>query len=294
METNAMRYYQLSSGDDRRLCVETGGKVYDLTSANRSIHGFRDLASASSIAGLSIDDVADRLLRDLESIDPGTVERTDEPPATADEVWAAGVTYRISEQAREEESTMPDMYLNVYDSSRPEVFFKATPSRVVGPNDEVGIRSDSEWDVPEPELAVVLYQGEIVGYTIGNDMSSRSIEGENPLYLPQAKIYDRCCSIGPCIRSADSIGDPHDLKMDMEISRDGRTLYQEATSTAEMVRTVSELVDCYAKHNAIPELSVLLTGTSLVPDDDFTLQEGDVIDIEIDDIGTLTNPVVQV
>lgn len=289
-----MRYYQLSAGDNRRLCVEADNSVYDLTSANRSVRGFRDLISASTVTGLPIDDVTDRLLEDLETIDPGRVERTDEPPVTADEVWAAGVTYQISEQAREEESTMPDMYLDVYDNSRPEVFFKATPSRVVGPNDKVGIRSDSEWDVPEPELAVVLYQGEIVGYTIGNDMSSRSIEGENPLYLPQAKIYDRCCSIGPCIRSADSIGDPHDLKMGMEISRDGRTLYQEATSTAEMARTVSELVDCYVKHNAIPELSVLLTGTSLVPDDDFTLQEGDVIDIEIDGIGTLTNPVVQV
>lgn len=291
---NDMRYYQLSAGDNRRLCVEADSSVYDLTSANRSVRGFRDLISASSVTGLPIDDVTNRLLEDLETIDPGRVERTDEPPVTADEVWAAGVTYQISEQAREEESTMPDMYLDVYDNSRPEVFFKATPSRVVGPNDKVGIRSDSEWDVPEPELAVVLYQGEIVGYTIGNDMSSRSIEGENPLYLPQAKIYDRCCSIGPCIRSADSIGDPHDLKMGMEISRDGRTLYQEATSTAEMARTVSELVDCYVKHNAVPELSVLLTGTSLVPDDDFTLQEGDVIDIEIDDIGRLTNTVVQV
>lgn len=289
-----MRYYQLAAGDDGRLCVETGGDVYDLTSANRGIRGFGDLVSASSIADVPIDDVTDRLLGELDPLDPGVVEDTDRPPVAADEIWAAGVTYSISEQAREEESSMPDMYLNVYDNDRPEVFFKATPNRVVGPNDAVGIRSDSEWDVPEPELAVVLHQGEIVGYTIGNDMSSRSIEGENPLYLPQAKVYDRCCSIGPCIRSADAIDDPHDLEMSMEISRDGRTLYEEATSTAEMVRTVPELVECYARHNAIPEMSVLLTGTSLVPDDGFTLQEGDVVDIEIDDIGTLTNPVVEV
>lgn len=289
-----MRYYQLAAGDDRRLCVETGGKTYDLTAANAGLHGFRDLASAASIAGLAIDDVTDRLLEDLDPIDPGAAEGTDRPPVTVDEVWAAGVTYSISEQAREEESTMPDMYLNVYDNSRPEVFFKATPNRVVGPNDQVGIRSDSEWDVPEPELAVVLYQGDIVGYTIGNDMSSRSIEGENPLYLPQAKVYDRCCSIGPCIRSAESIDDPHDLEMGMEITRDGRTLYEEATSTAEMVRTVPELVECYANHNAIPDLAVLLTGTSLVPDDGFTLREGDVVDIEIDEIGTLRNSVVTV
>lgn len=180
---------------------------------------------------------------------------------------------------------MPEMYLNIYDDSRPEVFFMPAPNRVVGPNDEVGIRSDSDWDVPEPELAIVLYQGEIVGYMIGSDMSSRSIEGENPLYLPQAKIYDRCCSIGPCIRSADSIDDPHNLEMSMGISRDGRALYQGTTSTAEMVRTAPELVNCYANHNAMPNLSVLLTGISLVPDDEFTLQEGDVVDIEIEKSG---------
>lgn len=125
-------------------------------------------------------------------------------------------------------------------------------------------------------------------------MSSRSIEGENPLYLPQAKVYDRCCSIGPYVRSAHSLEDPHDLEMNMKISRDEQILYEGETSTAEMVRTVPELVDCYTKHNAVPELSVLLTGTSLVPDDSFSLREGDVVDIEIDDIGTLTNPVTTV
>lgn len=289
-----MRYYQLAAGDTRRLCVETGGSIYDLTSTRRNLRGFRDLVHASSITDLSIDDITDRLLDELDAIDPDAVERTDEPPLAADEVWAAGVTYQISEEARKEESSMPDMYLDVYDNSRPEVFFKATPSRVVGPNDDVGIRADSEWDVPEPELGVVLYQGDIVGYTIGNDMSSRSIEGQNPLYLPQAKVYDRCCSIGPCIRSTSSIDDPHDLEMSMEITRNGDELYRETTSTAKMVRTVSELVDCYKRHNALPELSVLLTGTSLVPDDGFTLEEGDVIEIEIEDIGTLTNPVTEV
>ncbi|AGB38892.1 fumarylacetoacetate hydrolase family protein [Natronococcus occultus] len=287
-----MRYYQPSAGDDSRLCVKTGGNAYDLTSANQNIREFRDLLRASSIADLTIDEVTERLIENLDPLDEdGEIEGL---PLVADEVWAAGVTYQISEQAREQESSMPDMYLNVYDSNRPEVFFKATPSRVVGPTEDVGIRSDSDWDVPEPELAVVLYQGEIVGYTIGNDMSSRSIEGENPLYLPQAKVYDRCCSIGPYVRSADSLEDPHDLKMNMEISRDERILYEGETSTAEMVRTVPELVDCYTKHNAVPELSVLLTGTSLVPDDGFSLREGDVVDIEIDDIGTLTNSVTTV
>jgi 2-dehydro-3-deoxy-D-arabinonate dehydratase len=189
---------------------------------------------------------------------------------------------------------MPEVYLDVYEDDRPEVFFKATPSRTVGPNESVGIREDSSWDVPEPELGVVLYRGNIVGYTVGNDMSSRSIEGENPLYLPQAKVYDRCCSIGPCVATLGSIGDPHDLQISMRIERGGETVYEESTSTAEMVRTCKELVSYYARHNRIPRVVVLLTGTSLVPDESFTLAESDDVTIEIEDIGTLRNDVVTV
>jgi len=211
-----------------------------------------------------------------------------------EEVWAAGVTYEISEQAREQESGMADVYLDVYDAERPEIFFKATPSRTVGPGGAIGVRGDSDWNVPEPELGVVLYDGDIVGYTVGNDVSSRDIEGDNPLYLPQAKVYDRCCSIGPCVVGADGVDDPHDLAMSMQINRDGETVYDDATATAEMARTCEELVAYWQAHNSVPELGVLLTGTSLVPEDEFTLMPGDEVRIDIEGIGELVNPVIEV
>lgn len=287
-----MRYYQSKVEDGRHLFVESESGTYDLTSANADIDSFGALLRAADDGGTTIDAVVEDSLNEETAVDevPGTLSE----PIDAEEVWAAGVTYRISEEAREAESETPDIYLNVYDAERPEIFFKSTPSRTVGPNDAVGIRSDSDWDVPEPELGVVLHHGEIVGYTIGNDMSSRSIEGENPLYLPQAKMYDRCCSIGPCVATTGTIGDPHDLRMSMSITRDGEVLYDDWTSTSEMVRSCEELVSYYTRHNSVPEFSVLLTGTSLVPEQDFTLEEGDQIHIEIEDIGTLENEVLPV
>lgn len=284
-----MRYYRLPGP---RLIAEDDETAYDLTSATDDLLVFRDLARAANVVGDSIDDVARAIIDRAEPI--GEEELAPGRPCHPDEVWAAGVTYAISEQAREEESGMPDMYLDVYEAERPEVFFKATPNRTVGPGEAVGIRADSDWDVPEPELAVVLYAGEIAGYTIGNDMSSRSIEGANPLYLPQAKIYDRCCSIGPCVASASTIEEPHGLEMSMQIERGGEVMFDDATNTGEMVRTCQELVDYYTRHNAVPKLAVLLTGTSLVPPDEFTLQEGDAVTITIDGIGTLENTVVEV
>ncbi|AEH38371.1 fumarylacetoacetate hydrolase family protein [Halopiger xanaduensis] len=296
-----MRYYQLREEGTPRLAVQTTDGLYDLTAAKPQLRTLEDLFTAATIADSSLDRVAERLLDGAAVLSPDVLDADGDgddgavsAPISSGEVWAAGVTYRISEEARKAESSMEDMYIDVYDSERPEVFFKATPSRTVGPDERVGIRADSEWDVPEPELGVVLSDGEIVGYTIGNDMSSRSIEGRNPLYLPQAKVYDRCCSIGPCVRSADSVDDPHDLEMWMTISRDGEVLYDDSTNTGKMVRSVEELVDCYTSHNAVPEVSVLLTGTSLVPDDDFTLREGDLIEIGVEDIGTLSNTVVEV
>lgn len=290
-----MRYYQLREGETLRLAVETAGSAYDLTAATEQLHTFEDILRAAAVTNDSIDAITDRLLEDAAVLSDGVLEeRGPKAPISSGEVWAAGVTYRISEKARKAESSMPDMYLDVYESDRPEVFFKATPERTVGPGDGVGIRADSEWDVPEPELGIVLFEGNIVGYTIGNDMSSRSIEGQNPLYLPQAKVYDRCCSLGPCIRSADSIDDPHDLEMWMTVSRDNDVLYDESTSTSKMVRSVDELVDCYVTHNAVPDVSVLLTGTSLVPDEEFTLREGDTVDIGLEEIGILSNTVVEV
>ena len=150
------------------------------------------------------------------------------------------------------------------------------------------------WDVPEPELALVIYDGDIVGFTIGNDMSSRSIEGENPLYLPQAKVYDRFCAVGPCIATPATVGDPHDLDVEMAISRGGETIFEGDTTTAEMIKTCDDLVSHLVKSNQVPKTAVLLTGTALVPNDDFTLRPDDRIDISIEDIGVLTNTVREV
>jgi 2-dehydro-3-deoxy-D-arabinonate dehydratase len=285
-----MRYYRESGADGPRLIAESDEGTYDLTAVKPDLASFGDLARAAAVTDRGVDEVAEPLVDEAPEY-----EGTDDPAApVVDEVWAAGVTYEISEQARESESGMPEMYLDVYEADRPEVFFKATPGRTVGPGEAIGVRGDAEWNVPEPELGIVLHRGEIVGYTVGNDVSSRDIEGANPLYLPQAKVYDRCCALGPCVASPESVGDPHDLAMSMTITRDGEQVFEGSTSTGEMVRTCEELVDYYTRHNAVPERSVLLTGTSIVPDDEFTLQEDDSVHIEIEGIGVLETPVVTV
>lgn len=285
-----MRYYARTASNGARLVAETDTQAYDLTAAASDLDGFRDLAATAAIAGTSIDDVAERHLDAATPVSPQELAAV-ERPVRPDEVWAAGVTYKISEEARQSESGMPEMYIDAYESERPEIFFKATASRTVGNGDAIGIREDSGWDVPEPELGVVLYNGSIVGYTVANDVSSRAIEGANPLYLPQAKIYDKSCAIGPCVASVDSVGDPHDLAMTMEIRRDGELVFDDSTSTAEMVRTCEELVSYYTNHNAVSGLSVLMTGTGLVPPDDFTLAPDDEVRITIENIGTLENTV---
>jgi 2-dehydro-3-deoxy-D-arabinonate dehydratase len=287
-----MRYYLLPGPNgeaDRSLVAATGTAAYDLTAVNPDLRSVADLAMAADLVDADLDAVAEGLLGDAPAVD--TDRLGDAAAPRPDEVWAAGVTYEISEQAREAESGMPEIYLDVYESERPELFFKATPDRVVGPGEAVGVRADSDWNVPEPELGVVLYRGSVVGYTVGNDVSSRAIEGENPLYLPQAKTYDRCCALGPCVASPATVGDPHDLAMSMTIERDGEAVFEDGTSTAEMVRTSEELVDWYRRHNSVPRTAVLLTGTSLVPPDEFTLRAGDEVTIEIEDVGTLRTPV---
>ncbi|HEU0114940.1 MAG TPA: fumarylacetoacetate hydrolase family protein, partial [Thermomicrobiales bacterium] len=182
----------------------------------------------------------------------------------------------------------------VYDADRPEIFFKATPARVVGPGTAVTIRADSGWDVPEPELALVLNSAlEIVGYTIGNDVSSRSIEGENPLYLPQAKVYSKCASLGPTVTLPWEIASLDALPIQLKIERGGATLFQGETSTAQIHRPFSELVAYLRACNEFPDGVVLMTGTGIVPPSEFTLEEGDVVEIAIAGFGTLRNPVVR-
>ena len=210
------------------------------------------------------------------------------------EVWAAGVTYKRSEEARVEESATPDIYSRVYRAERPELFFKANARRVAGPDAPVVVRSDSTWDVPEPELAIVVNaEGEIVGYTIGNDVSSRSIEGDNPLYLPQAKVYAGCCALGPWIIPVWEIADPYGLAIRMRIERGGRVHWQGETSMREFARRLDELVGYLFREDSFPEGVILSTGTALVPESPFTLESGDVVEIDVDGLGTLRNPVVR-
>lgn len=289
-----MRYYHAAVDADTTLVARDGGKAYDLTAARATLDSFRDLANVADVLGTDIDAVAEGVVDDAPLLDAESVEECAAMPAIPDEVWAAGVTYQTSSDAREEESGRDEIYQDVFENERPEIFFKATPSRTVGPGEGVGIREDSEWDVPEPELAVVVHQGTIVGYTVGNDASSRDIEGDNPLYLPQAKVYDRCCAIGPAIASPETVGDPRELEVSMSIERDGDTEFDGSTSTAKMARSPEELVSYLNRHNAIPELAVLLTGTSLVPEGGFTLREGDKVAIDIENIGQLENSVVSV
>lgn len=216
------------------------------------------------------------------------------PPIGTQEVWAAGVTYYRSRNARMQESKNAgggDFYDRVYHAERPELFFKATPHRVVGDGAKVAIREDAHWSVPEPELALFLSpRGKIAGYTIGNDMSSRDIEGENPLYLPQAKVYDRSCALGPCLLVAEEPL-PTSTEIKIEIRRGGAVAFSGVTALAEMKRSPEELVAYLYRASSFPNGCFLLTGTGVVPPDSFTLKLGDEISITIPPIGTLVNVV---
>jgi len=219
-----------------------------------------------------------------------------EAPIQSQEVWAAGVTYYRSRSARIEESKDAgggDFYDRVYSAERPELFFKATPNRVAGPGSPVHIRKDASWSVPEPELTLVINsRAQIIGYTVGNDMSSRDIEGENPLYLPQAKVYNRSCALGPAILiSRDPL--PASTPISLEIFRGGKPAFSGATTLAEMKRTPSVLVEYLFRDNSFPSGCFLMTGTGIVPPDAFTLESGDRVRITIDPIGTLENIVAK-
>ena len=216
-------------------------------------------------------------------------------PIDNQEVWAAGVTYKRSQVARMEESeSAASHYDKVYTADRPELFLKATASRVSGPDEPVRVRYDSEWSVPEPELALfVTPDGKLCGFTVGNDMSARDIEGENPLYLPQAKFYRQCCGLGPSILLARETPDRSEFGIRLTIERRGEVVFDDSTSAGEMVREFDDLIDWLMRENDFPQGAVLLTGTGLVPPDDFTLRNGDIVSVTIDGIGTLSNPVVQ-
>jgi 2-dehydro-3-deoxy-D-arabinonate dehydratase len=248
-------------------------------------------------AGLDIDQVLDGRggsLAGLLTIEPAHDTLPADPtvlaPIENQDVWAAGVTYERSRTARNEESGSADCYDKVYVADRPELFFKASARRVRGTEAPVGIREDSTWDVPEPELGLVLdAAGSIVGYVIGNDMSSRSIEGENPLYLPQAKVYTGSCAIGPCLVPIDEAMPIADMEIRMTIVRDGAVIFEEAVSASDLRRKPVDLADWLFRGQDFPEGVILLTGTSIVPTQ--TLVPGDHVSISIAGLGTLSNEV---
>jgi 2-dehydro-3-deoxy-D-arabinonate dehydratase len=217
-------------------------------------------------------------------------------PIERQEVWAAGVTYLRSKAARMEESDFSaTAYDRVYEAARPELFFKALGEKAVGPNEPIGIRTDATWSVPEPELALVLNsRGDLVGFTIGNDMSSRDIEGENLLYLPQAKIYDRSCGLGPWIVLGSSEAEARSWTVDVTIRRGAADVFTGSTGVDRLKRSFAELVAYLGRSQSFPHGAVLLTGTGVVPDESFTLQAGDRVTITISGIGTLTNDVIVV
>ncbi len=216
-------------------------------------------------------------------------------PIDEQEVWGAGVTYLRSKEARQEESEQGGSFYDlVYRADRPELFFKATPNRVVGPGKPVRIRQDTQWCVPEPELALVLSPDlRLVGYTVGNDVSARDIEGRNPLYLPQAKLYDACCGLGPVVTLAAAMPPVDQIGIALLIERNGTTVFEGSTSTGRMARRLEELIDWLGRDNCFPNGVVLLTGTGIVPPDEFSLRPGDVVQITIDGIGTLKNTTIQ-
>jgi 2-dehydro-3-deoxy-D-arabinonate dehydratase len=262
--------------DDHVQLLDPRATLSDVLHADRPARVARDL----------VDDAVPRL---------AVKEVTLLAPLDRQEVWAAGVTYRRSQQARERESAGAGRFYDlVYSAPRPELFFKATANRVAHPGARVRVRQDSKWSVPEPELALVLSPRlKIVGYTVGNDMSARDIEGENPLYLPQAKIYDHSCALGPVVTLADSMPPPDKVVIHLTIERRGARVFDGSVRLSEMARPLTELADWLGRDNSFPHGAILLTGTGIVPPDEFALAAGDLVHIDISGIGRLTNLVEQ-
>lgn len=289
-------------GSGPRLGVCENGDIQELVSPNGGPFASLDsLVDNARRAGASLFDALRQMRGPGRTYSYRYLDRVPHPdhphlllPVVPPEVWAAGVTYERSREARLAETTTVGIYDKVYDAERPELFLKATPSRCVGPNVPVGIRTDSRWTVPEPELGVILsVEGDVLGYTLGNDMSARDIEGENPLYLPQTKIYRACCSLGPVVLISDERVEGN-LRLWCRIHRGNREVFRGETNTRRLRRPISELVAYLRRANDIPPMTVLLTGTGIVPPDEFACEEGDMIEIGADEIGVLRNSTVRV
>ena len=279
------RFTPARSVDVRVGLIPDGRTLVDLTGAG--VHRMKDLLERADLAGeLTRLSAAELTTHALDSVRLLT-------PVESQEVWAAGVTYLRSREARMVESEFSaSAYDRVYDAERPEIFFKSLPDKVVSPGDSVGIRRDARWNVPEPELALAINSaGAIVGFTIGNDMSSRDIEGENLLYLPQAKIYTRSCAVGPWIVVGPTEDEARQWTIQLEIRRGAETVFAGATRADQIKRRFAELVEYLFRSQAFPNGAVLLTGAGIVPPDSFTLEAHDAVRITISGIGTLENSV---
>lgn len=277
---NKMKLYKTTTG----IVIENNNQFFLLENENWD----------EFINDDSLFNKAKEAIKNLSPSQKNTIKNILAPIGSKQELWACGVTYLRSKVGRQEESKDAgggDFYARVYEAERPEVFFKANPHRVVGHNDKVRIRKDSTWDVPEPELTLVVSSsGKVVGYTIGNDMSSRSIEGENPLYLPQAKTYDACAAVGPCVFVTEQPLDKN-TTIRLEINRNGKTAFGSSIAISQIKRSFGELVTFVYRECSFPYGCLIMTGTGIVPEHDFTLKTGDEIKISIDGIGTLINEV---
>lgn len=277
-----LSYVERATGT-RGLGVERDGAVTALA----GVDGMGDLLTRPLREITALVEGASGHAHDLADLQPL-------PPADGlMEVWAAGVTYQRSREARTEESTQADAYTAVYDAPRPELFFKSVPWRVVTDGEPIAVREDSGLDVPEAELALVLNaHAEVVGYTVCDDVSSRTIEGENPLYLPQAKVYAGSCALASGVRPAWEVTDPGDLAVSLTVERDGATAWEGRTSTARLHRTFADLVEHLFREVPFPQGVILATGTGIVPEMSFTLRAGDRVTMEVAEVGRLSNPVV--
>jgi 2-dehydro-3-deoxy-D-arabinonate dehydratase len=275
-----LRLYSTTDG----IVIERDGTFFSLA-PTLSVDALFQSADAGALLQSALSGA-----RAVSAPDPANVRA----PLQSQEIWAAGVTYLRSRTARMEEAKGAGggtFYDRVYEADRPELFFKATPHRVAAPGSAVRIRADSKWNVPEPELTLAINSaGRIFGYTIGNDMSSRDIEGENPLYLPQAKVYDRSAAVGPCIVITDTLPVP-ETAIAIEIRRDASPVFAGETTVGRIKRPLPSLAQWLFRENTFPAGCFLMTGTGIVPPDAFTLQSGDEIRITIDNVGTLINPV---
>lgn len=291
-------------GDGAHIGFLQGESVTDLTLIDEKVFSsIPRVIGLSSSKQVSVDSlVEDALSRvDADAYEYASLDREpagDKPhlllPYRPAEVWGCGITYERSRDARENETATKGAYDLVYEADRPEVFFKATGDRCVGPNQPICVRSDSDSTVPESELAFVVGRGpSIVGFMVGNDVTARDIEGENPLYLPQAKIYEGCCSLGPWLVTPESVKQPRDLRVRCRVTRGAETAFQGETNTSKLRRSLEELLEYLCRDNPVPEGSVCLTGTGIVPPADFGLAQGDVVEIEIEGLGVLRNPVRQ-